>query len=315
MIAALPAGLSRVTSRSSDNLLLGIGAMLIGMLLMTMMDATAKWLGEGYPISQVVFFRNLFALPPILVMAWASGGLRSLATKQWQLHLLRGFAILLAIYTFFWGLRFLPLAEAIALAFLAPLFVSLLSIPLLGEKVGPRRWAAVGVGFLGMLVMLRPGAEVFRWEALLPTATAFGYGFAMILTRRLSRQDSNASIIFWGTLLGCLVSGLFLPFAWRTPSLIDFGLLAMMGIVGSVSMYCMTVAYRSAPAALIAPFEYTALLWGLLIGWLIWHELPDAWVWAGAAIIVGAGIYILHREQQLARAQRTRLAKSAAAGS
>ncbi|MDF2096349.1 DMT family transporter [Aquibaculum arenosum] len=291
-------------SGNRDNLLLGIAAMLLGMLLMTMMDATAKWLGEGYPISQIVFFRNLFALPPILVVTWASGGLSSLRTRQWKLHLLRGFAILLAIYTFFWGLRFLPLADAIALAFLAPLFVSLLSIPLLGEKVGPRRWAAVGVGFVGMLVMLRPGAEVFRWEALLPTATAFGYALAMILTRRLSREDSNASIIFWGTLVGCLFSAAFLPFAWRTPPLIDFALLAMMGMVGSVSMYCMTVAYRSAPAAVIAPFEYTALLWGLLIGWLVWSELPDAWVWTGAAVIVGSGIYILHREQRIARKGR-----------
>ncbi|WP_366556198.1 DMT family transporter [Aquibaculum sediminis] len=293
-------------SGNRDNLLLGIAAMLLGMLLMTMMDATAKWLGEGYPISQIVFFRNLFALPPILVVTWASGGFSSLRTRQWKLHLLRGFAILLAIYTFFWGLRFLPLADAIALAFLAPLFVSLLSIPLLGEKVGPRRWAAVGVGFVGMLVMLRPGAEVFRWEALLPTATAFGYALAMILTRRLSREDSNASIIFWGTLVGCIFSAAFLPFAWRTPPLLDFALLVMMGMVGSVSMYCMTVAYRSAPAAVIAPFEYTALLWGLLIGWLVWSELPDAWVWTGAAVIVGSGIYILHREQQIARAKRLR---------
>lgn len=296
-------------SANRDNLLLGIAAMLLGMLLMTMMDATAKWLGEGYPISQIVFFRNLFALPPILVVTWASGGFKSLRTRQWKLHLLRGFAILLAIYTFFWGLRFLPLAEAIALAFLAPLFVSLLSIPLLGEKVGPRRWAAVGVGFIGMLVMLRPGAEVFRWEALLPTATAFGYGLAMILTRRLSREDSNASIIFWGTLVGCLFSAAFLPFAWRMPPLLDFALLAMMGMVGSVSMYCMTVAYRSAPAAVIAPFEYTALLWGLLIGWLVWSELPDAWVWTGAAVIVGSGIYILHREQTIARRKRAGMAE------
>jgi len=212
--------------------------------------------------------------------------------------------VLLAIYTFFWGLRFLPLAEAVALAFLAPLFVASLSVPLLGETVGPRRWAAVGVGFLGMLVMLRPGAEVFRWEALLPAAAAFGYALAMILTRRLSRQDSNAAIVFWGTLLGCLVSSLFLPFAWRTPPLADLGLLAMMGVVGSLSMYVLTVAYRAAPAAVVAPFEYSALLWGVLLGWLIWRELPDAWVWAGTAVIVAAGLYILHREQRAAGAQR-----------
>jgi len=294
-----------VTARAPDNLLLGIGAMLLGMVLVTVMDATAKWLGEGYPISQVVFFRNLFALPPILLAAWlGGGGWRGLATRQWRLHLLRGCAVLLAIYTFFWGLRFLPLAEAVALAFLAPLFVASLSVPLLGETVGPRRWAAVGVGFLGMLVMLRPGAEVFRWEALLPAAAAFGYALAMILTRRLSRQDSNAAIVFWGTLLGCLVSALFLPFAWRTPPLADLGLLAMMGVVGSLSMYVLTVAYRAAPAAVVAPFEYSALLWGVLLGWLIWRELPDAWVWAGTAVIVAAGLYILHREQRAASAQR-----------
>lgn len=289
---------------NQDNLLMGVGAMLMGMLLMTMMDATAKWLGAGYPISQIVFFRNLFALPPIAIVIWASGGLPSLRTRHWQLHLLRGLALLLAIYTFFWGLRFLPLAEAIALAFLAPLFVALLSIPVLGERVGPRRWAAVGVGFIGMVIMLRPGAEVFRWQALLPAATAFGYGLAMVLTRRLSRQDSNAAIIFWGTVLACLVSGSFLPFDWVTPDLPDFSLMVMMGLVGSLSMYFMTIAYRSAPAAVIAPIEYTALIWGLLIGWLIWNELPDAWVGVGATIIVGAGIYIVHREQKLARCQR-----------
>jgi drug/metabolite transporter (DMT)-like permease len=274
---------------------LGIASMIVGVACMAVMDAFAKWLGAGYPIAEVVFFRGLFALPPILVLAWRGGaaGLRA----GWPLgHVLRAAFGLGAMFSFFYGLRFLPLAEAISIAFAAPLFVTALSVPVLGERVGWRRWGAVVIGFAGVLVMTRPGGAAFRVEALLIVAAALCYASAMLVTRRLARTDTTPAILLYGTLGTVLVSALLLPTGWRTPGLTDLGLFVAMGLVGGATMYFMTQAYRHAPAAVVAPFDYTALVWGALIGWVVWRELPDAYVWIGAAIVVASGLYIIHRE-------------------
>ena len=279
----------------------GILCMLAAITAMSMMDAIAKWLGAGYPIVELVFFRYLFALVPILFVVWQGGGLAALRF-HWRLgHLLRGAFGLGAVFCFFMGLRYLPLAEAMSIGFAAPLFVTALSVPLLGERVGPRRWGAVAAGFLGVLVMTRPGAEAFRPEALFILAAALCYALAMLVTRRLARTDTTPAIMLANTAFSLVVSGLALPFGWRTPLGEDLLMFAAMGLIGGTGMYFMTQAYRYAPAAVVAPFDYTALLWGTLLGWLVWHELPGPNVWLGAVIVVASGLYIIHRE---ARARR-----------
>ncbi len=285
---------------TQDRIGLGIAAILIGMFAVSIMDALAKWLGEGYPIAELVFFRSLFALPPVFFILWQQGGGFASLKPRWRLgHLLRAAFSLGAIFTVFTGLRYLQLAEALSIVFAAPLFVTALSVPILGERVGPRRWAAVAFGFVGVLVMTRPGAETFRPEALYILAAALCYALSMLVTRRLARSDTTPAIMLSGICVALVVSGLALPFGWRTPVGADFWLCVLLGLVGGTGMYFMTQAYRYAPAALIAPFDYTALLWGTLFGWLVWQELPGTNVWFGAAIVIASGLYIVHRETRL----------------
>jgi len=289
---------------TSDRIGLGIASMIVGIAGMSIMDACAKWLGSGYPLAELVFFRNFFALAPILWIVWRAGGRRTLR-PVWHLgHVLRAAGGLTAIFCFFAGLRLLPLADAVSIAFAAPLMVTALSVPILGEHVGPRRWAAVIVGFLGVLVMTRPGAEAFRLEALLILAAALAYALVMLLTRRLARSDTTPAIMFYSTMISLVVSALLLPFGWRTPEGWDLAIFILMGSVGGGGMFFMIQAYRHAPAAVVAPFDYTALVWGTLIGWLVWRELPEPTVWLGVVVVISSGLYILHRETRLHRAAR-----------
>jgi drug/metabolite transporter (DMT)-like permease len=279
----------------------GIGMMLLGIGGMTGMDACAKWLGAAYPVNQIVFFRMAFALLPALVLVWAEGGWPALRTGNLRMQALRALAGLGAVLTFFSSLKYLPLAEATAIGFVAPLVVTALSVPLLGERVGWRRWTAVLVGFAGAMIILQPGSAAFQWAALLPLAAGVCYALALLTTRILARSDANAAIVFWNALLIALVTGLTLPFAWVTPSWSDMAVFALMGLLGGVSIYWITLAFRFAPAAVVAPFDYSALLWSTLLGWLIWRELPGAATWAGAAVLVASGLYVLHRETRQAR--------------
>jgi len=289
---ALAAGRDRVGQ--------GIAFAVTGVAFMACFDATAKFLGANYSIVQLVFFRNIVALAFILPLVARAGGIAALRSRHPLLHGLRAVFALCAAFSFFFGLRFMPLAEAFTLAFAGPIFVTALSAPLLGERVGPRRWLAVLVGFLGVVVMLRPGAAALRVEALLPLTAALCYALVMLLSRKLPREEPVAGILFWTALIGVLATGLVLPFAWQTPTPVDWGLFVLLGVMGSLTMWFLTLAYRHAPAAVIAPFDYTLLLWGLLLGWVIWRELPDPWIWPGAAILIACGLYITHRETRKA---------------
>ncbi|MEX0922299.1 MAG: DMT family transporter [Rhodovibrionaceae bacterium] len=287
-----------------DRVGLGISAMVIGMAMMSSMDAMAKWLGEGYPIGQVVFFRNLFGLLPTLAIVWQLGGFTLPTTRRWRLHLLRGLLGVTAQFSFFLGLRSLGLAEATAIAFAAPLMVTALSVPLLGEKVGPRRWAAVVLGFLGVLIMVRPGPESFQPAALLILLAAFSYAMIMLTTRMLARSDSNAALLLFGSTVSLTLSALLLPIGWKTPDMADFAVFVALGLIGGTGMFFITQAYRYAPAAVVAPFEYVALVVAAVLGFLFWQEIPDLYVWLGAAVVIGAGIYIFYRETRLKAAPR-----------
>jgi drug/metabolite transporter (DMT)-like permease len=245
---------------------------------------------------QVVFFRNFFALVPVMVLVAQQGGLLQLRPVKTHLHVVRAILILSAIFLFFTGLRNLPLAEATAIVFAAPLFITAMSVPVLGEHVGPRRWAAVIVGFLGVLIIVRPGAAAFQLEALLPLGAAACYGSVMLMTRLMARTETTAAITFWSTAIPSAVAGALLVFGWETPAWEDLPIFLLVGLLGGIATILLTFAYQYGPAAVIAPFDYSALIWATSIGWMVWNEFPDAWVWAGAAVLVGSGVYIIHRE-------------------
>lgn len=276
---------------------LGIACALIGLLGMSIMDACAKLLGEGYAISQIILARN--GVGALVVLAFAlvgGGGLGSLRTRRIGLLFARTAFSLAAGFLFFTSLRYLPLADAFAIAFTAPLFITALSVPFLGEHVGIRRLAAVVFGFAGVLVVIQPGTTSFRLEALLPLGAAFSYALTMLVSRRMTRDMTTSAIMFWSSLGAALAALTLMPSQWLTPGPGDLGLFLFMGLIGTLGMALITQGYRFAPAAVIAPFDYSALLWAIILGWLIWGDVPGPHVWLGSSILIASGLYILHRE-------------------
>jgi len=281
---------------SEEGTRIGIASILAAMFLVSIADAAVKWLGHaGYAAAQIAFFRFLFALVPVAAMVW-HGGLMSLSTRRPMLHLLRVALALSMTICFFTGLRYLPLAEAVSIAFTAPLFVTALSRPLLGERVGARRWGAVCAGFLGAAFMLQPGTAAFRVEALLVLIAALFFALTMLLTRRMSATETNVAILAYSTSGACIGSIPFAVVAWEPPAMEHLWVFLLLGLVAGVGSYFMILAYRNAPAAVVASFDYTALIWASLFGWILWRETPGWEIWVGAAVIVGAGLYIIRRE-------------------
>ena len=295
---------------AADRIGFGIGSVAAAVSLFSIVDATAKWLGQTYAPVQIVFFQALFGLIPIAVLVWRSGGLSSLRTRRPFAHALRGGLLFATVLSFFTALRGLTLAEAIAVTFTAPLFITALSVPLLGEAVGARRWAAVVVGFAGALIMVRPGTEAFRPEALLVLASALMFALAMLLTRRLTRTETNVALVTYTTLITGLASLPLAVLAWQAPSTTNLGLFAVVGIGSASGNYFLVLAYRNAPAAVVAPFDYTKLIWASVFGWMLWRESPEPAVWIGAAIVAAAGVYITRREMAFDRAAREAAAAS-----
>lgn len=282
----------------------GILLYTLAVLLLSMMDAVIKWLSAGYPIGQIVFFRSLFGLIPLIVPVLLSGGLTALRTRHpWQ-HVGRGMIGAGAAYTFFFAFSLMPLADAYAIAFAAPLMLTALSVPLLGEKVGVRRWSAVLVGFAGVLIMLRPGGDLGSFVTLgaaMALAGTFFYALSAALIRKMSRTESATALSVYGTLAMLVAGAVSLPFAYLPPTGADLALFVLLGLLGGVGSLALTHAFRLAPVAVLGPFEYTAMLWAVVFGYLLWGDLPDVWILTGCAIVVASGLYILHRETRRRR--------------
>jgi drug/metabolite transporter (DMT)-like permease len=272
-----------------------IGLMMVAVFLFAVMDAMIKWQGAVYPVLQIVFFRSAFGLL-ISIGPVIRDGRRLLATQRPWLHLARALLGFGALFCFFEAFVLMPFADVYAISFASPLFITALSVPFLGEHVGWRRWTAVGVGLAGVLLMIRPGAGVFDTAALIALAGTACYALAMILVRVLARTDSNIAIVFYFGIMATFLSGITLPFVWVTPTWLDLLWLALIGIVGGAAQLILTQSFRMAPVSLLTPFEYVAMLWAVLFGWLFWNELPDEYFYAGASLVVAAGLYILHRE-------------------
>jgi len=277
----------------------GIALMAVGVACLSINDAIAKALAAGYLPVQILFVRNLIALPIAALIAWRMGGPGALRSHRPATHLARGAIWLGAATLFFTGLRYLGLAEATALIFAAPAFITALSAIVLKETVGWRRWTAVLVGFAGVLIVVRPGSDTFQAASLFPVATAFLYAALMISARWVDPRESVWTLMLYLTGAGALLSALAMPFVWTAVRMEDLWLFIGIAAFGTAGITMMTQAFRFAPAAVVAPFDYTALIWATLMGWLFWGEIPDLVTYLGAAVIIASGVYIVWRESRV----------------
>jgi drug/metabolite transporter (DMT)-like permease len=282
----------------SNTNLRGIVAMLIAVGFFSLMDGGLKQLSGHYPAMQVAAIRGLSSLPLVLLWVAASGTVATLWKVRWPIHLLRGALSILMLSAFAYALKRMPLTGAYALFFVAPLLITALSVPLLGEKVGPRRWTAIAVGLLGVLVVLRPAGEgMLSWAGLAVLLAATGYALSAILVRVLHRTDSSQSMVFWMLVMtGFGAAALAWP-AWVPVQGADGWIIAGVGLSGFLGQVAVTEAFRSGQASVVAPFEYSALAWAVGLDWLVWRVLPDAMTFVGAGIIVASGLYLLRRER------------------
>ena len=272
--------------------------MLLAVLMFAMMDAGLKLLSPRYPSLQLAALRGLSSLPSVTAWVLATVSLRSLLRVHWPLHLLRGALGVAMMVGFVYGLRTMPLSTAYAIFFVSPLLVTAMAGPLLHEKVGAGRWLAIALGLVGVLVILRPtGAGMMTAGGLAVLIAAICYAAGAITVRMLAQRDSTQAMVFWFMLLLSLGAwALALP-GWKPLVSGDIWIIAGIGLAGSLAQVALTEAFRRGEASLIAPLEYTALVWGVMLDVALWGVLPDGVTWIGAGIIVASGLYLLRREK------------------
>lgn len=296
--------IDRADSTTDAAPLTGIAFMCAGMLCLTINDAFAKWLGGFYPVVEVAFLRMLLALPLIVAAAVVFGGPGALSTRRPLAHLGRGLLATTATLSFFAGLTLLPLAEVTAIAFAAPLFVTLLAVPLLGERPGPSQWLATCAGFVGVLLVVRPGGSTFTLAALLPLGTALSYALLMLTARMLGRGETIWATMFHVTLVPLVITAAMLPWYWQPPALEHLPHFIGLGVFGGLAMTLITQGFRVGIASVVAPFDYTGLIWATLFGWLIWGEVPSSLSVLGGLVIAACGVYLAWEQARNGRRRR-----------
>jgi drug/metabolite transporter (DMT)-like permease len=289
---------------SANRNLRGIVVMVVAAGLFTLMDAGMKLLTRHYPPMQVTALRSLASLPFVYIyVAWRSS-FAAMLQVRWPLHLLRGVIAVIMLVTFVIGLQHLPLTETYAIFYVAPLLITALSGPLLGERVSPTRWAAIGTGMVGVLVVLRPTGEgMLTWAGLAVVASAVCYTISAITVRVAGRTDSMESLMFWLISMLAVESTLLAVPQWQALHREDAWLIAGVGITGFCGQWGITYAFRHGEVSAIAPFEYTTLIWTLGLDRLIWKTTPDGYTLLGAAIIIGSGLFLARSEQVHAEAE------------
>ena len=275
--------------------------MLCGAALLTLNDALVKSLTKAYPVGELLFVRGFFILPWIALLAWRAGGLETLRVHNVTGQGLRAVCVIASSFLFISGLARLPLADAVAVAFTGPLFITAMAPLMLGEQVGWRRRLAVLGGFTGVLFIVRPGGDVLQWAVLFPLGAALCGGMRDLITRRISQTETSVAVLMVTT-LAVMAAGLATaPFGWAPLDPAHLWTFACSGVLVAGAHYLMIEAFRLGEAALVAPFKYTSMVWAVLFGFLIFGDLPDVWTLAGAGIVILAGLYILRRETQLTR--------------
>jgi len=294
-------GPGQVVGRQTDRVPTGILLMVCAVFLFAANDTVVKYLSQHYPVLQIVWARYAFHMLFMLPVLVQLGPRRLLSTGRPGLQVLRAFLLLASTLLFFTALRFIPLAQASSIGFVGPLLVTAMSALLLKERVGPRRWTAVVVGFIGVLVIIRPGFGMAHWAASLPLFMALCFAVYQIVTRILTRTEDASTTLFWTGGIAALAMSAIVPFAWTQPDAAGWALLACVGLLGALSHWLMIKAYERAPASILAPYNYTNLFWTIPIGYVVFGDVPDAWMLSGAAIVIACGLYVWWRERQLAR--------------
>jgi drug/metabolite transporter (DMT)-like permease len=282
-----------------------IGLMLLAVLMFALMDAGLKLLSSHYPSLQVSALRGLSSLPIVAIWVLATVKPSSLLRVHWPLHLLRGVLGIAMMVGFVYGLRTLPLSTVYAITFVAPLLVTAMAGPILKEKIGAGRWLAIIVGLIGVLVVVRPtGAGMLTAGGLAILGAAVCYAAGAITVRVLAQRDSTQAMVFWFMVLLSLGAWLLALPTWKPLLAGDVWIIIGVGVTGSLAQVALTEAFRRGEASLIAPLEYSALLWGVMLDVVLWGVLPDSITWIGAAIIVVSGLYLLRREKMHVEAER-----------
>jgi drug/metabolite transporter (DMT)-like permease len=300
----------------ANNAIRGVSLLVLSLLIFSLQDVAIKWIGENYPVSEIVLFRSIVALPIALLFARAEGQRGFPTTQRRTLQYTRGVCLFLSFTTYMLGLAALPLADIAAIRYSGPLMITALSVMILGERVEPRRWLALLVGFVGVLLIVRIGSASFNLGSVFVLVSVLFYAFSVLITRRLRATDSSATMAYYSSLVYLGATAIMAPLtlavgevqahsslaflfrAWSTPTLFDGAIMAGLGLVWASGMYLMARAYSLAQASVVAPFEYATLPINAAWGMLLWREVPTATTWIGALLTVLSGIYIVYRDRR-----------------
>jgi drug/metabolite transporter (DMT)-like permease len=275
----------------------GIFWMMAAMMMFSVTNSFAKLLMANYPVLQIVWARYFFQF--VLLLVFLGPSLKKvLVTSKLQLQIIRSFLLLGTSVLFFFGLSKLALADISSIMFVAPILVTILSMPLLGERVGPRRWAGIVVGFLGAAIIIRPGYGMIQLTALFPLGAACLYALYQISTRFLGRTDNAMTTLFYTASSGTTILTCLVPLHWIAPDTEGWVMMIVLGVTSNLGHFSMIKAYEHAPAPTVVPFTYANLLWMTLFGYILFSDLPDLWTISGACIVAGSGLYIFHRENK-----------------
>ena len=294
----------------------GVSFLVLATLIFSTQNIAVKWIGGDYSVLEIVTFRSLTALPITLLFYRFEGGRGLPTTQQHKLEYVRGFFLFLSYTTHFMGLAALALADVESIRYSAPLMITLLSVVILGEKVGPRRWLALIVGFMGVLLVVKPGSTTFNMGSIFILISVLFYALNVMLTRKLQTTDSSATMAYYSSIVYLVAAFVLAPLAivfgeipdahpsiafllraWTLPTLLDWVIMSGLGLVWAGGMYCMARAYSLAQASVVAPFEYASLPINMMWGFVIWREVPTLLTLAGASLTLLSGMYILHRER------------------
>ena len=275
----------------------GIAVMIAGMVVLASTDAVSKHLTLSFAVIQILWVRFVVFAGVGTFMALRKNGFQGLRTKRPVAQVARAVILNLANFIFVYSLSQMPMADAHSIMAIAPLLITAASVPLLGEVVGVRRWAAIAVGFVGMLIILRPGIGVFDPVSLVPLAGACCFASYTILTKVISRDDAPETTLFYTGVIGFILMSLVVPFFWTEASPVDWFWLAVAGFGGTLAHVFIIVALHMAPASALQPFNYTMLVWATVLGFLVFGDLPDMWTVTGAGVIVASGLYAWYRER------------------
>ena len=287
--------------RKKDQILRGAGYIGLAVFLIASMNALAKWLGDTYHPVELVFYRNLIVFVCVCLYFQATRNFHLIRTERLKSHVIRAAVGNLSIFLAFTSVGLLPLADFTTLYFTSPLFVTALSVPMLKERVGPWRWAAVIIGFMGVLIVANPSGEGFQSPLGIASGLAFGLTAALvqIFLRDLGRTEDTRTTVFYFMAMGIPLTAVFLPFFWTGPKVTDLWLILALALTGGAQQILKTKGYSLGPVALLSPLNFTSLIWAAVFGLIIWDQVPGWNVWVGAAVIIASNVFILWRERQV----------------